>query len=71
MKFTYQLIEDGSGWVAECIESDTAGTGKTSGEAVESLRASLEERMFRPDAIAPPPEAEHVLIELEQVFKSC
>lgn len=65
MKFTYRLIKDASGYVAECVESDVAGEGKTAKEAIESLRASLEERMFRPDAVAPPPEPEHATIELE------
>ena len=65
MKFTYRLIKDASGWMAECVESDVAGEGKTAEEAVESLHASLEERMFRPDAVAPPPETEHSVIELE------
>lgn len=65
MKFTYRLIRDATSWVAECVESDAAGEGKSSNEAVESLRASLEERMFRPDAVAPPPETEHDKIELE------
>lgn len=65
MKFTYRLIRDGSGWVAECAESDALGEGKTSKEAVESLRASLEERMFRPDAVAPPEETARTTIELE------
>ena len=65
MRFTYRLVRDANGWLAECVESDAAGEGKTSKAAVESLRASLEERMFRPDAIAPPPETEHSTIELE------
>jgi hypothetical protein len=65
MKFTYRLIKDANGYVTECVESDAVGEGKSSKEAVESLRASLEERMFRPDAVAPPPEAEHTTIELE------
>jgi hypothetical protein len=65
MKFTYRLVKDASGWLAECVESEAAGEGKTSKEAVESLRASLEERMFRPDAVAPPAETEHSNIELE------
>lgn len=65
MRFSYRLVRDASGWLAECVESDAAGEGKTSKEAVESLRASLEERMFRPDAVAPPPETEHSTIELE------
>lgn len=65
MKFTYRLIKDASGWLAECVESEAAGEGKTSNEAVESLRVSLEERMFRPDAVAPPSETEHSKIELE------
>lgn len=65
MKFTYHLIKDANGYVAECVESEVAGEGKTSKEAVESLRLSLEERMFRPDAVAPPPETEHSTIDLE------
>ncbi len=65
MKFTYRLIKDANSWLAECCESEAAGEGKTSKEAVESLRSSLEERMFRPDAVAPPPETEHSAIELE------
>ena len=66
MKFTYRLIKDANGYLAECVESDAAGEGKSSKEAVESLRTSLEERMFRPDAVAPPAAAEpHSTIELE------
>jgi hypothetical protein len=67
MKFTYRLIKDRRGWLAECVESDAAGEGESSMEAVESLRVSLEERMLRPDAVAPPPDAEPVTIELERV----
>ena len=65
MKLTYRLIKDASGYVAECVESDAAGEGKSAREAVEALRASLEERMFRPDAVAPPPSGPHETIELE------
>ncbi len=65
MKFTYRLIKDANGYLAECVESDAAGEGKSSEEAVESLRTSLEERMFRPDAVAPPPSQPHATIELE------
>jgi hypothetical protein len=54
MKFTYRLIKDANGYLAECVESDVAGEGKSSKEAVESLRTALEERMLRPDAVAPP-----------------
>jgi hypothetical protein len=54
MRFTYRLIRDKEGFVAECVESEAAGEGKTAKDAVESLRAALEERMFRPDAVAPP-----------------
>lgn len=64
MKLTYRLIKDANGYLAECVESDAAGEGKTSQAAVESLRTALEERMFRPDAVAPPPETEHEPIEL-------
>ena len=65
MKFTYRLIKDANGYVAECVESDAAGEGKSAKEAVESLRVSLDERMFRPDAVAPPPTGPHSPIELE------
>jgi len=64
MMFTYRLVKDANGWLAECVESEVAGVGKTSQEAVESLRSSLAERMFRPDAVAPPPSTEHSRIDL-------
>jgi hypothetical protein len=65
MKFTYRLQKDASAWLAECVECDAMGEGRTQTDAVLSLRASLEERMFRPDAVAPPPEEAHGTIELE------
>ncbi|MBX3192558.1 MAG: hypothetical protein KF819_36575 [Labilithrix sp.] len=65
MKFTYRLIKDAHGFIAECVESDAAGEGKTAAEAVECLRRSIEERMFRPDAVAPPSETKRASIELE------
>ena len=65
MKFTYRLIKDANGWLAECVESDAAGEGKTSAEAIRALKTSLEERMFRPDAVAPPSRPEPSAIELE------
>ena len=64
MRFTYRLQEDASGWLAECVESDAMGAGKTQNDAVQSLRTSLEERMFRPDAVAPPSEESRAPIEL-------
>jgi len=64
MKLHYRLIEDADGFLAECVESDAMGEGKTAKEAVASLENSLRERMFRPDAVAPPPEREDEAIEL-------
>lgn len=64
MKLTYRLIKDANGYLAECVEADAAGEGKTSQAAVESLRTALEERMFRPDAVAPPSETGREPIEL-------
>ena len=64
MKLSYRLIRDKTGFVAECVESEAAGEGKTAKEAVESLRKSLEERMFRPDAVAPPSRPSGGVIEL-------
>lgn len=65
MKLTYRLQKTASGWYAECVESDAAGEGATEEEALQSLRTSIEERMFRPDAVAPPPEIERSVVELE------
>ncbi len=65
MRLTYRLLQEGNGWLAECVESDAAATGATPAEAVTALHAALEERMFRPEAVAPPPETEHSVIELE------
>jgi hypothetical protein len=67
MRFSYTLKQEGGGFLAECIESDAAGTGRTPQEAAESLRKALEERMFRPDAVAPPATEERPPIELERV----
>lgn len=64
MKLHYRLIKDKSGWLAECVESDAMGEGKTASDAVATLRKVLEERMFRPDAVAPPPEPDSVRIDL-------
>lgn len=64
MKFTYQLVQETNGWVAECIETDAVGEGKTAEAALVSLKRSLEERMFRPDAVAPPSGDERAPIEL-------
>lgn len=70
MKFTYRLQTVHCGWIAECVESDAMGEGKTEREAIASLRESLEERMFRPDAVAPPSEeAPHAPIVLELAGK--
>jgi hypothetical protein len=54
MRFSYRLEREQTGWIAACQESDAMGEGKTPVEAVEALRKALEERMFRPDAVAPP-----------------
>ena len=64
MTFTYRLVQSGAGFLAECIESTAAGEGPTATAAVEALQKALEERMFRPDAVAPPPEAADSPIEL-------
>ncbi|MBX3229143.1 MAG: hypothetical protein KIT84_02320 [Labilithrix sp.] len=64
MRFSYRLIRDRRGYLAECLEAEAAGEGKTAAEAVESLRALLHERMFRPDAVAPPSATEESTIEL-------
>lgn len=65
MKLHYRLIKDANGYLAECVESDAMGEGKSAKEAVASLKTVLKERMFRPDAVAPPPETDEAEIELE------
>jgi len=64
MRFSYRLIVDKGGYFAECVETEALGEGKTAIDAIESLRASLAERMLRPDAVAPPSRPERVTIEL-------
>jgi hypothetical protein len=64
MRFAYRLVRDKSRYVAECVESDAVGEGTTANAAIASLRASLQERMFRPDAVAPPSEEVETQIEL-------
>jgi hypothetical protein len=64
MKLHYRLVRDANGWLAECVESEAMGEGKSAKEAVASLHKSLEERMLRPDAVAPPAEQEEIRIEL-------
>lgn len=64
MKLSYRLVKGADFYSAECVESDAIGEGKTEKAAVESLRTMLEERMFRPDAVAPPPTPQTERIEL-------
>lgn len=64
MRFTYRLSREKGGYLAACVESDALGEGPTEKDAVESLRQSLEERMFRPDAVAPPTDPADAHIEL-------
>ena len=64
MRFSYRLVLEGQGFVAECVESDAVGEGKSAPEAVASLRTALEERMLRPDAVAPPSHPTAETIEL-------
>jgi len=64
MRLSYRLVRDARGYVAECVESEAAGEGKSAREAVASLKQSLEERMLRPDAIAPPSHPTNETIEL-------
>ena len=70
MKFSYRLQEEPSGWLAHCVESDAMGEGKTEQDAIRSLREALEERMFRPDAIAPPEQEVRSTIELTAAASS-
>lgn len=64
MRFSYRLVREASGFVAECVESEAVGEGTSAREAVASLKTSLEERMLRPDAVAPPSRPTAETIEL-------
>jgi hypothetical protein len=64
MRFSYRIVRERGGVVAECLEVDAMGEGVTEIAAIAALRSSLEERMFRPDAVAPPPEESPCPIEL-------
>ena len=64
VRFSYRLVRDARGYTAECVESEVAGEGTSADEAVASLKKSLEERMFRPDAVAPPAQPTGETIEL-------
>ena len=70
MRFSYRLVREKQGFVAECVESDAMGDGRTEAEAVDSLRKSLEERMLRPDAVAPPSSPAEASIELVRADES-
>jgi hypothetical protein len=64
MRFSYRLIRDQGGFLAECMESEAVGEGRTAKDAIESLRKALEDRMLRPDAVAPPSRPTETVIEL-------
>jgi hypothetical protein len=64
MRFSYRLVREETSYVAECVESDAVGEGQTANAAIASLRAALHERMFRPDAVAPPEEEVDTEIDL-------
>lgn len=64
MEFSYRLVRDAKGWIAECVEIEALGEGSTPERAVDALRRALEERMRRPDAVAPPPAPARAPIEL-------
>lgn len=66
MKFSYRVRQDGNAYTAECVENDALGEGPTRQAAVESLRVALQERMFRPDAVAPPSVPDDDRIELRE-----
>lgn len=71
MKFRYRVVERSGIFTAECVESTAAGEGPTPHDAIEALRMALRERMFRPDAIAPPPMPTVTVIELEPYLDAC
>lgn len=67
MKFSYRIGQEDGKWVAECVEVEAAGEGKSAADAVMTLRDVLAER-FAPQAVAPPSGGQKPLeIELTQV----
>jgi hypothetical protein len=67
MRLSYRLVRQKAGFLAECLESNAMGEGSTEQAAIDSLRKELEERMFRPDAVAPPSDPPDSVIELVRV----
>jgi hypothetical protein len=67
MIFSYRLLYDAGNWVAECLDVDAEGEGRTQIEAIESLRRALAEHMYRPDAVAPPERGSQPPIDLVRV----
>jgi hypothetical protein len=51
------------GYVAECLDLEGSGEGKTQDQALASLRRSIEEREV-PEAVAPPEETRAPPIEI-------
>ena len=52
MKLSYRLVRDTAGWVAECVETEVAGEGRTVKDAVAP-----------PSSPEPRPEIELVLAD--------
>jgi predicted RNase H-like HicB family nuclease len=65
MRFYYRTSEDSDGfWTAVSEPVEAYGRGSTEREAIDELRRVLTGELGRPEAVAPPPDAPEVSIEL-------
>lgn len=64
MRFYYRTSEGSDGWTAVSEPFEAYGRGSTEREALEELRRVLTDELARPEAVAPPPDAPDVSIEL-------
>lgn len=64
MRVTATLREVDGQVLAECEEYDEQAEGTTAAGALAALRVALFERLFRPEAVAPPPRTDDTDIEI-------
>jgi hypothetical protein len=69
MSFTYRLQQAEGKSLAHCIENGTEAFGETDAAAVAALRAALEEKMGRSEAVAPPTQPESPRVELREAAR--
>jgi hypothetical protein len=64
MLYTARLSYVPPDYVADCVEIDATGQGRTRGAAIDSLRAELADRVGHVEGMAPPARTTQVEIEI-------